>query len=139
MADYKDIISGTISSIVGKVKEAAESGTVRDIYEQGASRAKSFGRVAKLTLEMNGETEELKRVYTEIGKLCYEQMKDAPEGFFAPLFAQVEEIKARIEEKSAEVEAMKADFEGGWAPDIEVDVSEFDEVISADEDENKGE
>ena len=68
MADYKDIITGTISNIVGKVKEAAESpsvqqavgkvkeaagdtvskvkeaaegSTVKEVYEQGASRVKS--------------------------------------------------------------------------------------------------
>ena len=76
MADYKDIISGTINSIVGKVKEVAESGAVRDIYENGANRAKSYGRIAKLALELNGENEELKRVYTEIGRLYYEQAKD---------------------------------------------------------------
>ena len=64
MADYKDIIAGTINSIVGKVKEVAESGAVRDIYENGANRAKSYGRIAKLALELNGENEELKRVYT---------------------------------------------------------------------------
>ena len=124
MADYKDIITGTISNImgkvkevaenpsvkdavdkvkaaaedtVGKVKEAAEGSTVKEVYEQGASRVKSYGRIAKLNLEMNGDYEELKRVYTEIGKLCYDQFKDAPEGFFAPLFAQVEEISTRIE------------------------------------------
>ena len=73
MADYKDIISGTINSIVGKVKEVAESGAVRDIYENGANRAKSYGRIAKLALELNGENEELKRVYTEIGRLYYDQ------------------------------------------------------------------
>ena len=136
MADYKDIITGTISNLmgkvkevaespnvkeavdkvkaaaedtVGKVKEAAEGSTVKEVYDQGASRVKSYGRIAKLSLEMNGDYEELKRVYTEIGKLCYDQFKDAPEGFFAPLFAQVEEISARIERSEAEIEAMKAE------------------------------
>ena len=136
MADYKDIITGTISNLmgkvkevaenpnvkdavdkvkaaaedtVGKVKEAAEGSTVKEVYDQGASRVKSYGRIAKLSLEMNGDYEELKRVYTEIGKLCYDQFKDAPEGFFAPLFAQVEEISARIERTEAEIEAMKAE------------------------------
>ena len=68
MADYKDIITGTISNImgkvkevaespnvkeavdkvkaaaedtVGKVKEAAEGSTVKEVCEQGASRVKS--------------------------------------------------------------------------------------------------
>ena len=139
MADYKDIIAGTIGNIVGKVKEAAESGTVRDFYEQGATRAKSIGRIAKLTLEMNGDAEELKRVYTEIGKLCYDQMKDAPEGFYAPLFSQVEEIMARVDAKSQEIEAMKAEFDVDNTSDIDVEFTEFDDVISSDENENKGE
>ena len=149
MADYKDIITGTISNImgkvkevaespnvkeavdkvkaaaedtVGKVKEAAEGSTVKEVCEQGASRVKSYGRIAKLTLEMNGDYEELKRVYTEIGKLCYDQFKDAPEGFFAPLFAQVEEISARIERSEAEIEAMKAEVGCQEEPDISVEI-----------------
>ena len=149
MADYKDIISGTISNLmgkvkevaespnvkeavdkvraaaedtVGKVKEAAEGSTVKEVCEQGASRVKSYGRIAKLSLEMNGDYEELKRVYTEIGKLCYDQFKDAPEGFFAPLFAQVEEISARIERSEAEIEAMKAENTAAQEPDISVEI-----------------
>ena len=149
MADYKDIITGTISNImgkvkevaespnvkeavdkvkaaaedtVGKVKEAAEGSTVKEVYEQGTSRVKSYGRIAKLSLEMNGDYEELKRVYTEIGKLCYDQFKDAPEGFFAPLFAQVEEISARIERSEAEIEAMKAEAGYQEEPDISVEI-----------------
>ena len=149
MADYKDIITGTISNLmgkvkevaenpnvkeavdkvkaaaedtVGKVKEAAEGSTVKEVYEQGASRVKSYGRIAKLSLEMNGDYEELKRVYTEIGKLCYDQFKDAPEGFFAPLFAQVEEISARIERSEAEIEAMKAEVGCQEEPDISVEI-----------------
>ena len=135
MADYKDIITGTISNIMGKVKEVAESpnvkeavdkvkaaaedtvgkakeaaegSTVKEVYEQGASRVKSYGRIAKLNLEMNGDYEELKRVYTEIGKLCYDQFKDAPEGFCAPLFCQLEEISARIERSEAWFEGLIA-------------------------------
>lgn len=149
MADYKDIITGTISNLMGKVKEVAESpnvkeavdkvkaaaedtvgkvkdaaegSTVKEVYEQGASRVKSYGRIAKLSLEMNGDYEELKRVYTEIGKLCYDQFKDAPEGFFAPLFAQVEEISARIERSEAEIEAMKAETGCQEEPDISVEI-----------------
>ena len=149
MADYKDIITGTLTNLVGKVKEVAESpnvkeavdkvkaaaedtvgkvkeaaegSTVKEVYEQGASRVKSYGRIAKLSLEMNGDYEELKRVYTEIGKLCYDQFKDAPEGFFAPLFAQVEEISARIERSEAEIEAMKAEAGCQEEPDISVEI-----------------
>lgn len=145
MADYKDIISGTINSIVGKVKEVAESGAVRDIYENGANRAKSYGRIAKLALELNGENEELKRVYTEIGRLYYEQAKDAPEGFFAPLFAQAEEICGRIAAKEDEISALKADVAaatGCDGADIDVEIGEFDDfdnIVDATEDDGKNE
>ena len=61
MADYKDIITGTLNNIVGKVKEVADSGAIKDIYEHGANRAKSYGQMAKLSLEINGDSEELKR------------------------------------------------------------------------------
>ena len=145
MADYKDIISGTINSIVGKVKEVAESGAVRDIYENGASRAKSYGRIAKLALELNGENEELKRVYTEIGRLYYEQAKDAPEGFFAPLFAQAEEICGRIAAKEDEINSLKADIAAAGGcddADIDVEIGEFDDfdnIVDATEDDGKNE
>lgn len=145
MADYKDIISGTINSIVGKVKEVAESGTVRDIYENGANRAKSYGRIAKLALELNGENEELKRVYTEIGRLYYEQAKDAPEGFFAPLFAQAEEICGRIAAKEDEINSLKADVAAATGcdeADIDVEIGEFDDfdnIVDATEDDGKNE
>ena len=145
MADYKDIIAGTINSIVGKVKEVAESGAVRDIYENGASRAKSYGRIAKLALELNGENEQLKRVYTEIGRLYYEQAKDAPEGFFAPLFAQAEEICGRIAAKEDEINSLKADVAAATGcdeADIDVEIGEFDDfdnIVDATEDDGKNE
>ncbi len=149
MADYKDIITGTISNLVGKVKEVAESpsvqqavgkvkvaaedtvskvkeaaegSTVKEVYEQGASRVKSYGRIAKLSLQVNGEYEELRRVYTEIGKLCYTQHKDAPEEFFAPLFSQVEAISLRIESMENEIEALKAEAVKNGDGDIVVEV-----------------
>ena len=99
MADYKDMITGTLKNIMGKVKEVADSNTVRDIYEQGAGKAKAYGQIAKLSLEINGDREELKRVFAEVGQLYYEQAKDAPEGFFRALFAQAEQIKANIAAK----------------------------------------
>jgi len=128
MADYKSIITGALSNVVGKVKEVANRESVRELYEQGASRAKSYGRIAKLTLEVNSEGENLKRVYTEIGKLYFEQAKDAPEGYFAPLFAQAEEISASIAAKGAEIDALKAAMEEEEECDVEV---EFEEVVEA--------
>ena len=129
MADYKDMITGTLKNIMGKVKEVADSNTVRDIYEQGAGKAKSYGQIAKLALEINGDREELKRVFAEIGQLYYEQAKDAPEGFFRALFAQAEQIKANISAKEEEISYLKSEVSPA-AADIDVEIAEFEEVVS---------
>ncbi|MBQ4651116.1 MAG: hypothetical protein IJB78_00205 [Oscillospiraceae bacterium] len=136
MADYKSIIAGTLNSLASKVKEVAESGSVRDIYDRGAGRAKAYARIAKLSLELNGENEELKKVYAEIGRLYYEQSKDAPEGFFAPLFAQAEELYAGISARQDEINSLRAEMEAeGSLDDIDVEISEFEEIVSAAEQE----
>ncbi len=138
MANYKDIISGAVNKVVGKVKdvadnvkEAAESGAVRDIYEQGTTRAKGYARIAKLNLEINGHNEELKRLYTEIGQQYYEQAKDAPEGLFVPMFAQAARLLESVHAKEVEIEMLKDSFNGGDA-DIDVEVvDDFDEVVDS--------
>ncbi|MBR1457666.1 MAG: hypothetical protein IJ594_10985 [Oscillospiraceae bacterium] len=151
MADYRDIITGTISNLVGKakefaqsetvtqlvdkVKDTAENSSVREIYAQGAGRAKSYGRIAKMNLEINGENQELTRVFTEIGKLYYEQAKDAPEGFFASLFAQAEALSESIAAKEAEIEALKEELAPAEVvdADIEVEIGDFEDVVNATE------
>lgn len=136
MADYKSIITGTLTNLASKVKEVAESGSVRDIYDRGAVRAKTYARIAKLSLELNGENEELRKVYAEIGRLYYEQAKDAPEGFFAPLFAQAEELYSGIAAREEEINALRAEMEAESSiDDIDVEISEFEEVVASAEQE----
>ena len=84
-------------------------------------------------------------MYTEIGRLYYEQAKDAPEGFFAPLFAQAEEICGRITAKEDEINSLKADVAaaaGCDEADIDVEIGEFDDfdnIVDATEDDGKNE
>ena len=110
MADYKDIITGTLNNIVGKVKEVADSGAIKDIYEHGANRAKSYGQMAKLSLEINGDSEELKRVY---------------------LFEQAAALIESINSKQAQIQAMKDEFAAETAPAEDAD---FESVVDATED-----
>ena len=145
--DIKNLISGTINSIVGKVKDVAESTdvkeTVKGIYEQGSSKAKSYGQIAKLSVELVGDKDELKKLYTEIGRLYFEETQE-PDSFFAPLFEQTREVFNRIKDKEELIEALKsADIECECvcedgectcgAEDIEVEVCEFEEVVEATE------
>lgn len=156
MADYKDRINDTISTLVGKarefaasdtvtglvdrVKSAAEESGVARVYEDGASRTKAYARIAKLTLAVNSAHEELNRVYAEIGKLYYEQAKDAPEGYFAPLFAQADVLAQGILEKENEVQSLKDAIETARiaradkaAAELGVDIADFEEIVDATE------
>lgn len=131
MADYKDIIAGTIKNLAGKVKDVAESSTVRGLYEHGAERAKSYGAIAKLSLEISGDTEELKRAYTEIGKLYFEENRANPDGFYQALFANVEEINARIHANEDAINEIKAQIEAENAADIDVEVGSFEDIVDS--------
>ncbi len=133
MADYKDILSGTFGRLADKVKETASSTGVLDVYAQGANRAKAFGQLAKMTLELNGEHEELQRIYTEIGRLYFEQAKDAPEGFFVPLFEQANRVSDSIRAKRAKIDELKEHYGVTEQSDIDVEIGDFDDVVSATE------
>lgn len=133
MADYKDILSGTFGKLAGKAKEAASASGVLDVYAQGTNRAKALGQIAKLSLELNGEHEELKRIYTEIGRLYFEQAREAPEGFFVPLFEQAERVSRNIREKRARIDTLHETYGTPEQSDIDVEIGDFDDVVSATE------
>lgn len=133
--DIKNLITGTINNIVGKVKDVAESTdvkeTVKDIYEQGSNKAKSYGQIAKLSLELVGDKEELKKLYTEIGRLYFEET-ETPDEFFAPIFEQAREVANRIKDKEDIIAALKeSEAEAEEDAEIEVEVCEFEEVVEA--------
>ena len=138
--DIKNLISGTINNIVGKVKDVAESTdvkeTVKDIYEQGSNKAKAYSQIAKLSVELLGDKDELKKLYTEIGRLYFEETQE-PDEFFAPIFEQAREVANRIKDKEELIASLKAsDCEEECAceeGDIEVEVCEFEEVVEATE------
>ena len=142
MSDYKDFVgtilsrakdlaaSDTVAGAVGKVKDAAAGTGIPDVIEKGAQRARSFGSATKLTLDLNRDHKELERVFAEIGKLYYEQTNGAADGFFVPLFEQVETLRQAIAEKEAEIEAYKASFDSAEHGSRDAEAS-LDEQIDA--------
>lgn len=141
MSSYREIINGTLRSIGDKMKEVGESSGVKDIYSRGAERAKSYARVAKLTMAINGEAEELRKVYAEIGKLCYEQNEAAPDPIYEGLFARVGELRASLKSKEDEIRARREEFEAAQAEkngDIEVEIGNFEDVVNATENDGSG-
>ena len=83
-----------------------------------------YANIAKLNLQINGELEEQKKVFTEIGRQYYDQNRDCAEGKFAVLFQELQAIDDRIEIMRTELEAAKAAVEaskgckGGSYPQI---------------------
>lgn len=120
MADYKEIFD----KLAGKVREAADSSGVLDIYAQGTERAKALGQIAKLSIELKNEHDELQRMY-------YEQAKAAPEGPFAPLFDQAGRTAEKIRVTRAKIDDLHAHYGEAGGRDIDVEIGDFDDIVSA--------
>ena len=71
----------------GKVKELfstiKEKGTAA--ASVAADKTKDAARMAKLTMELNSEKENLKKAYLELGKAFYEEHRGSTEGLAAQL------------------------------------------------------
>lgn len=111
MADYKSMIKGTINALGTKAKDFAESGKMKDAYDRGSTTARCYAVIAKLNMQINGEVEEQKKIFTEIGHLYYDENKGNAEGKFEVLFKEVEESERKIDEMREELEAAKAAIE----------------------------
>ena len=72
----------------------------------GLGKAKELGETAKLNLDNVSEEENKKRIYAEIGKRYVLENPEAEEGY-ADLYAQLEEIEARIAAYKARLEELK--------------------------------
>ena len=139
MADYKELFG----SLVNKAKDVMESTGVTEVYQKGASRTKAYSRIARLTLDTNSQAAELRKVYTEIGRLYFEQARENPEGVFAPLFAQAGKLMDELKAKESELEQLKSGLrDEAEEKDIEVeitqDIDDFDQIVNATEAEGKG-
>ena len=108
MAEIKSIIKGTVNQLGGKAKELAESGAVRDAYDRGLTAVKAYANIAKLTLQINGELEEQKDIFAEIGRLYYAENGGVSDGDYAELFDAVKLSDAKIEAMRSELDAAKS-------------------------------
>ena len=124
MSDTMDRLSDTLGALMKKAKEI------------GAQAVETVDK----TLELNGENDELRKIYTEIGKLYFEQTGGSAEGFFAPLFAQAGATAEKIRSLEEEIRSLRDSvMPDGAEKDIEVEIGAFDDIVSADEDAARGE
>ena len=93
-----------------------------------ADKTKEAARVAKLTMELTGEKETLKKAYCELGKAYYEEHHAEAEGLFAQLCGEVDAVSARVNAMQAELDELKSGFAArGEAADFETVVSQAED------------
>lgn len=141
MKDYRDMLSSLKDKVVD-VAGKAVSDEMRDKVAGAAQavgeRAKYASRMTRLTVDCNAELERVKRTYTEIGRLYYENYRDTADAFLAELCQQVTDANARVAELEAQMDELRAaakeyrpapdlhtvDAEVVEPEDIEVEVTE---------------
>lgn len=111
MKDYRDILS-TLKDKVADVAGKAVSDEMRDKIAGAAQavgeRAKYASRMTRLTVDCNAELERVKRTYTEIGRLYYENYRDTADAFLAELCQQVTDANAHVAEMEAQMDELRA-------------------------------
>ena len=86
-----------------------ESGEAQqDAAQAVGERAKYASRMTRLTVDCNAELERIKRTYTEIGRLYYENYRDTADAFLAELCQQVTDANARVAELEAQMDELRA-------------------------------
>ena len=122
MKDYRDMLSSLKDKVVdvaGKATVAvtdvagkAVSDEMRDKVAGAAQavgeRAKYASRMTRLTVDCNAELERVKRTYTEIGRLYYENYRDTADAFLAELCQQVTDANARVAALEAQMDELRA-------------------------------
>ena len=111
MKDYRDILS-TLKDKVADVAGKAVSDEMRDKVAGAAQavgeRAKYASRMTRLTVDCNAELERVKRTYTEIGRLYYENYRDTADAFLAELCQQVTDANAHVAEMEAQMDELRS-------------------------------
>lgn len=138
MKDYHDMLNSLKNKVVDAAGKAGETVTnaankvvsdeMRDKVAGAAhavgDRAKYASRMTRMTVDCNAELERVKRTYTEIGRLYYENYRDTADAFLAELEAQMDELRAAAKEYRPAPNLHTVDAEVVEPEDIEVEVTE---------------
>ena len=146
MKDYHDMLNSLKNKVVDAAGKAGETVTnaankvvsdeMRDKVAGAAhamgDRAKYASRMTRMTVDCNAELERVKRTYTEIGRLYYENYRDTADAFLAELCQQVTDANARVAELEAQMDELRAAAkEYRPAPDlhtVDADVVEPEDI-----------
>lgn len=104
MKDYRDMLSSLKNKVVSDEMRDKVAGAAHAVGD----RAKYASHMARLTVDCNTELERVKRTYTEIGRLYYENYRDTADAFLADLCQQVTDANARVAALEAQMDELRA-------------------------------
>lgn len=121
---------GYLETVSEKGKEYLETVTEKSkgVVDTAKDKTRTAGRVAKLTMELNGEKGALEEAYAELGKVYYEECANSAMGIFAQLCDEITATSARIEAMEEELAQLKETLIPAKAPE-----ADFEEVVAQDE------
>ena len=138
MANYRSMIKGTASALGNKAKEkiksAAQSNKLHNVYDRSSTTARCYANIAKLNVKINGELEEQKKVFVEIGRLYFDQHRNDPEDYFVPLFEELVAMDQKIEALRTELYEAKSSISAAKEKTLEVEIIDFKDDPPADDD-----
>lgn len=107
-----------------KKKAAEAAGSIVDksagFAKMAADKTKVYTKIMKIKADIAAENEAIRKAYFELGKLCYEVNKDAPDEAYAAKIAAINDSYDVIEAKKLEIDLLKADDE----EEIDVEIIE---------------
>ncbi|MEG2000596.1 MAG: serine proteinase [Evtepia sp.] len=83
--------------------------TAMNLTQAGMSKAKEVGEIAKLNIENVSAEENIKRAYTEIGKLYVALHTADPESQYDDMFEKIQASREKIQANKARIAKIKAD------------------------------
>ena len=112
--NLKDKVLSTLGQTTNIVKDlVGKAGdNAKDITGKTADLAKNGSRIAKLSVDVATERENMRKTFCKIGQLYYETYKNAPEEAFVQLFGEILLAENTVAKKEAEISALKVKFSG---------------------------
>ena len=108
VTDAAGKVSETVTDAANKVVSDEMRDKVAGAAHTVGDRAKYASHMARLTVDCNAELERVKRTYTEIGRLYYENYRDTADAFLADLCQQVTDANAHVAELEAQMDELRA-------------------------------
>lgn len=107
-------------TLLKKAVDVADA--TKELAKKATDKTKTVAKITRLTAEIAGEKDTIKKHYAEIGKLYYEKYRDSADEDFEQLITEIIAAEETIAAKQAEIEELKNSDD--IDDDVEVEIYE---------------